>query len=103
MTESRGRAAVTVRIGGEDHTIRANVEPEYTRRCAQVVDERITDIKQQLGLIESHKAAILAALSLTDELFRAQGEVWELRSDTTRRVHELAARLEGILAETREG
>jgi cell division protein ZapA len=87
--------AVTVRIGGEDHTIRANTEPEYTRRCARWVDERIGEIRHQLGLIESHKAAILAALSITDELFQARREVEELREDVARKAYDLAGRLEG--------
>lgn len=87
--------AVTVRIGGEDHTIRANTEPEYTRRCARWVDERIGEIRHQLGLIESHKAAILAALSITDELFQARREMEELQEDVARKAYDLAGRLEG--------
>lgn len=102
MSEPREKTAVTVRIGGEDHTIRANVEPEYTRRCAHVVDERITEIKRQLGLIESHKAAILAALSITDELFQARAEATEARDSAANRAEGLAVRLEGMLAETVE-
>ncbi|MBT8396175.1 MAG: cell division protein ZapA, partial [Gemmatimonadetes bacterium] len=67
MAKEKDRGPVTVRIGGEDHTIRANVEPEYTIKCAEWVDGRISEIRSQVGLIESHKAAILAALSITDE------------------------------------
>jgi cell division protein ZapA len=99
MASDQRKSSVTVRIGGEDHIIRANVEPEYTRRCAEWVDDRISEIKGQLGLIESHKAAILAALSITDELFQAQGEVKALRKETTRRAGTLARRLELALAE----
>ena len=99
MASDQRKSSVTVRIGGEDHIIRANVEPEYTRRCAEWVDDRISEIKGQLGLIESHKAAILAALSITDELFQAQGEVKALRKETTRRAGTLARRLELALAD----
>jgi len=100
MGSDQRKSSVTVRIGGEDHIIRANVEPEYTRRCAEWVDDRITEIKSQLGLIESHKAAILAALSITDELFQAQGEAKALRKETARRAGTLARKLELGLAET---
>lgn len=99
MSNDPQKSAVTVQIGGEDHVIRANVEPEYTRRCAKWVDDRISEIRGQLGLIESHKAAILAALSITDELFQAQGEARAFRRETTRRVETLAARLETSLEE----
>lgn len=98
MAESKERSAVTVRIGGEDHVIRANVEPEYTKQCAKWVDDRIREIKNQLGLIESHKAAILAALSITDELFQARRQLGEVRDGTANRAEELAHRLELAVA-----
>jgi cell division protein ZapA len=98
MAASSPKESVTVRIGGEDHTIRANVEPEYTRRCAKWVDDRISEIKSQLGLIESHKAAILAALSITDELFQAQEEAHRLKGAAGDKAKALASRLEGALA-----
>lgn len=93
MAEFQEKSAVTVRIGGEDHVIRANVEPEYTRRCAQLVDDRINEIRNQLGLIESHKVAILAALSITDELFRARSETEEQWDEAARRTDALTRKL----------
>jgi len=75
------KTSVTVRIAGEEHTIRASAEPDYTRRCAKLVDDRIHQIRVQAGLIEGHKAAILAALSIADELFQAQEEVEEARAE----------------------
>ena len=99
MAERNGIPPVTVRIGGEEHTIRANVEPEYTKKCAQWVDERITQIKAQLGLIESHKAAILAALSITDEMFQAEAQVEAVKGSTARRAEVMQVRLEEALSE----
>lgn len=84
------RSLVTVRIAGEEHSIRANAAPEYTRRCARLVDERIREIRGRSGLLEAHKAAILAALSLTDELLQEREALETLR----RRVDERAAELE---------
>ena len=99
MTDDpKGRNAVTVRIGGEDHVIRAKVEPEYTIRCAEWVDGRIGEIRSHVGLIEKHKAAILAALSITDELFQAQKELEKLREVLVRRVESQAELLEGAMA-----
>jgi len=46
------KMSVTVRIAGEEHTIRANAEPAYTRRCAKLVDDRIHQIRLQAGLID---------------------------------------------------
>lgn len=90
---SADKAAVTVRIAGEEHTIRATAEPGYTRRCAKHVDDRIHEIRRQAGLIEGHKAAILAALSIADECFRAQEELERLRGDVAERAHRMGERL----------
>jgi cell division protein ZapA len=92
------KVSVTVRIAGEEHTIRANAEPAYTRRCAKHVDERIHQIRMQAGLIEGHKAAILAALSIADECFRAQDELERLRRQVDDRAEALSTRIRGALS-----
>jgi cell division protein ZapA (FtsZ GTPase activity inhibitor) len=91
------KSSVTVRIAGEEHTIRASAEPAYTRKCAELVDDRIHRIRLQAGLIEGHKAAILAALSIADECFQAQEELTRLRADVAQRAAELARRIEGAV------
>jgi len=88
------KASVTVRIAGEEHTIRANAEPAYTRKCAALVDERIREIRSKSGLIESHKAAILAALSIADEYFQAVDEAERIRKDVGSRTADLLSRVE---------
>ena len=91
------KTSVTVRIAGEEHTIRASAEPEYTRRCAKLVDDRIHQIRVAAGLIEGHKAAILAALSIADELFQAQEEVDEVKEAAEERAASIADRIEGAI------
>lgn len=88
------KTSVTVRIAGEEHTIRASAEPEYTRRCAMMVDDRIHEIRMAAGLIEGHKAAILAALSIADECFQARDDLEKLRADLARQVDALAEQVE---------
>lgn len=97
MSDNEGKSSVTVRIAGEEHTIRANVEPEYTRSCARFVDERISEIRSQGGLLETHKAAILAALSISDELFQAREELERVRREVASRATNLVRRIEGDL------
>jgi len=92
------KVSVTVRIAGEEHTIRANAEPAYTRRCAKHVDERIHQIRTQAGLIEGHKAAILAALSIADECFRAQDELERLRRQVDDQAAALSTRIHRALS-----
>lgn len=97
MNENGERTSVTVSIAGEEHTIRANAEPEYTRRCATMVDERIRRIREQSGLLDVHRAAILAALSLTDELLQARASSEKERKELSGRIRTVTERLERVL------
>ena len=64
--------AVRVMIGGEEYTVRSDLSPEYTREVAGYVDQALKKVLAQGGLVETHKAAILAALDITNELFQAK-------------------------------
>src|SRR5690606_35133337 len=59
------KTIVTVEIAGEEYTIRSEATPDYTLQCARYLDETISQIERQSGLVEVQKAVILAALSLT--------------------------------------
>ena len=97
------KTSVTVRIAGEEHTIRASAEPAYTRRCAKLVDDRIHQIRVQAGLIEGHKAAILAALSIADECFQAQDELARVTGELSARAAALAEQLHAALPQDGAG
>jgi cell division protein ZapA len=66
------KSAVRVIIGGEEYTVRSELPPEYTREVAAYLDVALKRVRGSLPMVESHKAAILAALSITDELFQAR-------------------------------
>ena len=85
--------SVTVRILGEEHTIRAEAEPAWTKRCAKLVDDRIQELRTRAGLIETHRLAILAALSITDELLQAQDALEKLEQEVATRSDALLARI----------
>ena len=69
---STTKNAVRVFIGGEEFTVRSELPPEYTREVAAYLDAALKRVRDSLPMVESHKAAILAALSITDELFQAR-------------------------------
>jgi cell division protein ZapA len=70
MTEKRSSVKVT--IVGQELTIRSDASPEHTRDVAAYVDKTIRGIMNSGAVVESNRAAILAALQITDELFRAR-------------------------------
>ncbi|HVH38834.1 MAG TPA: cell division protein ZapA [Gemmatimonadaceae bacterium] len=59
-----------VKIVGEEYTIRSEVPPEHTRAVAAHVDAAIRKVLESPAITDPGKAAILAAMSITDELFR---------------------------------
>jgi len=69
---SAQKHSTRVTICGEDYTIRSDSPPDHTRAVAAYVDAKITEVLESAAVVESHKAAILAALQITDELFEAR-------------------------------
>lgn len=96
------RHTVTVEIAGERHVLRSDVPPEYTRAVAEHVDRTIRALPSHPTL-EPFRAATLAALSITDELFQLREEVERLRGEVARRTAEVAAVLEEVEAAAPEG
>ena len=71
---SQAKQAVKVVIGGEEFSVRSEVPPEYTREIAAYLDAALKRVRDSLPMVETHKAAILAGLAITDELFQARRE-----------------------------
>src|SRR4030088_976259 len=69
---STKKHAVKEMIGGEEDTVRSDLAPEYTREVAAYVDQALKKVLSQWPIVETHKAAILAALDITNELFQAK-------------------------------
>jgi cell division protein ZapA len=69
---SQSKNAVRVIIGGEEYSVRSELPPEYTREVAAYLDAALKRVRDALPSVETHKAAILAALAITDELFQAR-------------------------------
>jgi len=67
-TKNAGR----VIIGGEEYTVRSELPPDYTREVAAYLDAALKRVRDSLPMVETQKAAILAALAITDELFQAR-------------------------------
>ncbi|UCG75991.1 MAG: cell division protein ZapA [Gemmatimonadota bacterium] len=80
------RKAVRVTIFGEDYLIRSELGQPYTERCARYVDAAIQEAHVRGHVAEPHKAAILAAMQITDRLFRAQAEAEELQQGVGERL-----------------
>jgi len=68
------KATVRVTIFGEEYAIRSDAPEEYTLECARYVDDAVQKAHVHGQVAEPHRAAVLAALQITDELFRCRRE-----------------------------
>ena len=91
------RTVTTVVIAGEEYTIRSEASEEYTRECARHVNRTIDQIMSRGSLVEAHKAAILAAMALADQLFQARKQTESVQGTlaerSTRLLEEIEAKL----------
>lgn len=97
MSNPTEKAVVTVLINGEQYTIRSEASPEYTMECAEYLDRTIADIIRTGSIVEGHRAVILAALALTDQLFRARAELEAANDSANRKAEMLVANIERAL------
>jgi cell division protein ZapA len=87
------KQAVRVSICDQEYTVRTELDPDYTRQVAAYVDQTMRGVLGAGPVVESHKAAILAALAITNELFEARRGQQEL----AQRLRLLSAELARLL------
>ncbi|HEV2145838.1 MAG TPA: cell division protein ZapA [Longimicrobiaceae bacterium] len=92
------RHSVTVEVGGEKHVLRSDLPPEYTRAVAAHLDAVVRALPG-FRTLEPHRAVLLAALAVTDELFHAREEIERLREEAEQRASAAAGLLERALGE----
>ncbi|OGU35151.1 MAG: hypothetical protein A3K13_11155 [Gemmatimonadetes bacterium RIFCSPLOWO2_12_FULL_68_9] len=102
MTEAR--TVVKVRIGGDEYTLRSDRPADYTQAVAEHVDRTLKEVQHAGSAgVETHKAAILAALAITDELFQARAGEQEVAERLKRLAAELARLLPPAKRASRAG
>jgi cell division protein ZapA (FtsZ GTPase activity inhibitor) len=69
---SRSEHSVEVTIGGHKLVISSEHPAEYTRAVAAHFDETLQEIRASLPTVDGHRAAILAGLAVTDQLFQTR-------------------------------
>ena len=92
-----------VSIFGDTYNIKTQTDPEYTRRVAEHVNLAMQSIKKSVGLQDVHKIAILAAMSITDELFQTKKEKEVRDEELERKCNSLIQLLDSYLERSGTG
>ena len=88
---------VEVQILGESYTIRSETSPEYTRRVADHVDSTAREIREESGVVDVKKVAILTALAVTDQLFRMREGVDVVKGLAEKRAERMTAEVLSVI------
>ncbi|NLP36632.1 MAG: cell division protein ZapA [Firmicutes bacterium] len=79
MTEEK-KNRVNVKIYYEEYAMCGTATPDYLKRLAQYVDDKMQQIGEANKRLGTSKVAVLTAVNLADELFRARKRLRELES-----------------------
>lgn len=91
--------SVRVQILGEEYTLRTSAPADETRAVAQYFDSAVREVMGAGMVVETHRAAILAALQITAELFQAR----EAAAENTKGMRELSAEVRRLLPPAKRG
>lgn len=93
MANEDGRL-VSVEINGLRYPIRSHLDPAYVATLAAYVEEKMQLAARESPAGDTLKIAVLAALNIADEYFRARDERSAQRSDLSERARELERMLD---------
>jgi len=92
MTEPR---RIELNLLGQTLVIRSEASPEYLRTLAKFLEERVTSLKLS-GIKDPMTSLALAALDISDELFRARDDKTRDEGDVGARIGALVTLLEKV-------
>jgi cell division protein ZapA len=93
------KTSIKVEILGESYAIRSEAAPEHTRAVAEHLDRSIRQILAGGSVIETNRAAILAALQITSELFQER----DANAAITSAMHSLSGDVRRMLPPAKRG
>jgi cell division protein ZapA (FtsZ GTPase activity inhibitor) len=88
-------SVITVEIGGQRYPIRSGLDERYVAELAAYVDQKMRAAAQSAPESDILGLAVLVALNIADELFRAHDQQSAVSGD----LNERAMRLERIVDE----
>jgi cell division protein ZapA len=97
MSEDNSRL-VSVEINGMRYPIRSQLDSAYVADLAAYVEQKMQLAARESPAGDTLKIAVLAALNIADECFRAREEGSAHRTDVTHRARELERLLDLALA-----
>jgi cell division protein ZapA len=90
---------VTIEVGGQRYPIRSNLDPAYVAELAAYVDSKIRAATDAAPSADGMGLAVLVALNIADELFRARNQQSNVSGDLNERALRLEQLLDDVLGD----
>jgi cell division protein ZapA len=85
MSEEPEYVSVRVKIYDRDYTLRTQGDPERLRAVCADLDKRMREVAASTGAVDTFKVAVLAAISLADDLQRSRDELAQFDASVGKR------------------
>ncbi|MGB4588609.1 MAG: cell division protein ZapA [Clostridiaceae bacterium] len=72
---------VTVRINGQEYTVKGEEQEEYLRKVGKEVNHLISSVMERNHQIDMSSASVLAALNAVDKFYKKEIEIESLKRD----------------------
>ena len=92
--------SLKVEIYDQTYTVAGDLEPAYVEELAQYVDAKMREIARATNLVDSVKVAVLAALSIADELQTLRRSSGENREELRERAERCLKLVERALQQS---
>jgi cell division protein ZapA len=97
MSEQPEPSSVRVKIYAREYTLLTTGDPRRLQVLCASLDKRMRDVTASTGAVDTLKVAVLAALSLADDLQRVREDLKELDDSVSRRSLACVSMLDRIL------
>ena len=92
---------VNVDIHGQRYSVRSDLDAHYITELAAYLDDRMRAAAHELSNADPLRVAVVAALNIADELFRARRESAGADGELRARTAEIEQLLDAVLDEAR--
>lgn len=94
MEKQTASRHMEVTMVGQKFRVRSDADEVYVQSLANYVDKKIAEISRQTRAVTTRQVALLAALDIADEYFRARERSHDFRREVRRRSLRLLEMLE---------
>jgi cell division protein ZapA len=92
---------VHVEIHGQRYAVRSDLDPSYVSQLAMYFDEKMRMASAEIQSADSLRIAVIAALNVADELFRARADGQGLEGRVLSRAADIERLVDAVLEDAR--